>query len=547
MACLLSTSAPALNMGAPTSLPPGLDLGLIMGSAHMHGFEQQTPTKLFIGGLTRFTTTKQLRDHFSRYGRLLDVVAMRQPDGRPRGFGYVTFETRASAEAVLLEPQVVDGRVVDIKLAVPDATKENGSDLYSPSSAGGAGNKAGNSRSFKQHQNQPQPQPQQQPAQQPARQAQASGEPAVPLLCNPWPAPPQFYMQQPQRNKKQQSKQQSKDDILCATAPPGIENRPSAETELSADALEFVPAAPVGEKKSMEKKPAPVGAVLSQKESTRSRAPLGELTNLQPEESAADDIKPMKIALGASANVSLMPSKPKDTFEVFTDSEPVKVKEQVYVDPPEEKEEAPQEETLSVETPAEESEAPADAAEGGMPVSPSSIASIETSASGTSQKKKLSRREKRVKKSEEDAALHALQGMPLSPAGQQLSPAAAAAMLWGFDPANFLAASAAAAAAMNMQAPPGLALPAGGAGAGPYGQVQWQPEAEASPSAAGPLSTVPVAGQSIAAPPGIAAPAAKKGSLLQVTTKKNGPAQVTMATQTEESSFAGCIRCQALS
>jgi len=80
------------------------------------------PTKLFLGGLTRNTTTKQLRDHFVKYGHVLDCVAMRHPDGRPRGFGYVTLDSTAAAERCLTEPQVIDGRVIDMKRAVPGST-----------------------------------------------------------------------------------------------------------------------------------------------------------------------------------------------------------------------------------------------------------------------------------------------------------------------------------------------------------------------------------------------------------------------------------------
>lgn len=83
------------------------------------------PTKLFIGGITRNTTTKQLRDHFSRFGRVLDCVAMRQPDGRPRGFGYVTLDSSKAAESCLVAPQVIDGRVVDLKRAVPEGDMDN--------------------------------------------------------------------------------------------------------------------------------------------------------------------------------------------------------------------------------------------------------------------------------------------------------------------------------------------------------------------------------------------------------------------------------------
>eukprot|EP00929_Paragymnodinium_shiwhaense_P104137 TRINITY_DN681_c0_g1_i1.p1 TRINITY_DN681_c0_g1~~TRINITY_DN681_c0_g1_i1.p1 ORF type:complete len:612 (+),score=199.37 TRINITY_DN681_c0_g1_i1:68-1903(+) len=82
------------------------------------------PTKLFIGGISRRTTTKQLRDHFSKHGRVLDCVAMRQPDGRPRGFGYVTLDSPEAAEHYLREPQTIDDRIVDVKPAVPDTTSE---------------------------------------------------------------------------------------------------------------------------------------------------------------------------------------------------------------------------------------------------------------------------------------------------------------------------------------------------------------------------------------------------------------------------------------
>mmetsp|Transcript_83263 Transcript_83263/g.209908 ORF Transcript_83263/g.209908 Transcript_83263/m.209908 type:complete len:589 (+) Transcript_83263:69-1835(+) len=85
------------------------------------------PTKLFIGGLTRHTTTQQLRDHFSQYGRILDCVAMRKPDGHPRGFGYVTLDSVAAAERCLAEAQVIDGREVDMKRAVPGNAASNSS------------------------------------------------------------------------------------------------------------------------------------------------------------------------------------------------------------------------------------------------------------------------------------------------------------------------------------------------------------------------------------------------------------------------------------
>jgi hypothetical protein len=111
-----SMVAEAGSREAP-ALPPGL-------LTEMN--EAARPTKLFIGGISRHTTTKQLRDHFAQFGRVLDCVAMRQPDGRPRGFGYVTLDSPTAAELCLCEPQNIDNRIVDMKLAVPEGSGSYG-------------------------------------------------------------------------------------------------------------------------------------------------------------------------------------------------------------------------------------------------------------------------------------------------------------------------------------------------------------------------------------------------------------------------------------
>jgi len=85
----------------------------------------QAPTKLFLGGLTNSTTKEMLREHFSRYGEITDCVVMFKND-RPRGFGFVTFLYPDSAEQVLLqrEQQIIDGRLIDVKSAVPKAAPQ---------------------------------------------------------------------------------------------------------------------------------------------------------------------------------------------------------------------------------------------------------------------------------------------------------------------------------------------------------------------------------------------------------------------------------------
>jgi len=74
--------------------------------------------KLFVGGIAATTTTEALRAHFARYGCIVDAVVMNK-NGRPRGFGFVTFDAPAAAAAVLQEQQWLDNRLVDVKRAVP--------------------------------------------------------------------------------------------------------------------------------------------------------------------------------------------------------------------------------------------------------------------------------------------------------------------------------------------------------------------------------------------------------------------------------------------
>jgi len=85
--------------------------------------DQCHPRKIFIGGLAHKTTTQYLRDYFSKYGNIVDSVVLRWPDGRSRGFGYVTFADIQGAQAALQESHQVGGRQVDVKRAVPGTNK----------------------------------------------------------------------------------------------------------------------------------------------------------------------------------------------------------------------------------------------------------------------------------------------------------------------------------------------------------------------------------------------------------------------------------------
>lgn len=85
--------------------------------------DQCHPRKIFIGGLAHKTTTQHLREHFQRCGLVVDAVVLRWPDGRSRGFGYVTFADATAASVALRQAHQLGGRSVDVKRAVPGTNK----------------------------------------------------------------------------------------------------------------------------------------------------------------------------------------------------------------------------------------------------------------------------------------------------------------------------------------------------------------------------------------------------------------------------------------
>jgi len=72
-----------------------------------------TPGKIFVGGLASETSEEDLKEYFSVYGALTDVVVMRDKmTGNGRGFGFVTFQDRNVAERVVAQKHEIRGRTV---------------------------------------------------------------------------------------------------------------------------------------------------------------------------------------------------------------------------------------------------------------------------------------------------------------------------------------------------------------------------------------------------------------------------------------------------
>ncbi|KAG6027335.1 hypothetical protein E4U41_000961, partial [Claviceps citrina] len=82
--------------------------------------EQEKTSKIFVGGVSQETTDQEFRDYFAQFGRVVDATLMMDKDtGRPRGFGFVTFESEAGVEACIDVPLEIHGKPVEVKRAQP--------------------------------------------------------------------------------------------------------------------------------------------------------------------------------------------------------------------------------------------------------------------------------------------------------------------------------------------------------------------------------------------------------------------------------------------
>jgi RNA recognition motif-containing protein len=86
-------------------------------------------TKLFVGNLSFNTSQEQLQDLFAAHGNVIEVdVIMDKFSGRPRGFGFVTMETKEGADAAVkaLNGKEVDGRALTVNEARPREERPGG-------------------------------------------------------------------------------------------------------------------------------------------------------------------------------------------------------------------------------------------------------------------------------------------------------------------------------------------------------------------------------------------------------------------------------------
>jgi len=119
------------------SRSPQRDSNRSNDDAGANGGEEEV--KLYIGNLDYSTDENVLRDAFSAHGTVSDVfLPMDRDTGRPRGFGFVTFTTRKSAEDAInkMDQQELAGRTIRVNESKP---REQNRDRGGGNSRGGGG------------------------------------------------------------------------------------------------------------------------------------------------------------------------------------------------------------------------------------------------------------------------------------------------------------------------------------------------------------------------------------------------------------------------
>lgn len=77
--------------------------------------------KIFVGGLASTVTENDFKRYFEQFGMITDVVVMYDHSTqRPRGFGFITYDSEDAVDKVLLKTfHELNGKMVEVKRAVP--------------------------------------------------------------------------------------------------------------------------------------------------------------------------------------------------------------------------------------------------------------------------------------------------------------------------------------------------------------------------------------------------------------------------------------------
>ncbi|CAL5369348.1 unnamed protein product [Camellia sinensis] len=85
------------------------------------GFSMESEhRKLFVGGISQETKEENLKEHFIKYGEVIESEIIRdRTTGNGRGFGFVTLADLSMVATVLQDEHIILGRKVEVKVAKP--------------------------------------------------------------------------------------------------------------------------------------------------------------------------------------------------------------------------------------------------------------------------------------------------------------------------------------------------------------------------------------------------------------------------------------------
>lgn len=96
--------------------------------------DQFRTKKIFVGGLSASLNQEDFKSYFERFGTITDVVVMHDNvTHRPRGFGFITFDSEDAVEEVMQESfHELSGKFVEVKKAIPkDGSNNSGNGYHS--------------------------------------------------------------------------------------------------------------------------------------------------------------------------------------------------------------------------------------------------------------------------------------------------------------------------------------------------------------------------------------------------------------------------------
>ena len=124
--CFVLSSAPYKDLSAhlyssPTKIDP---------KRAIPRDEQERTSKIFVGGVSQDATETIFKEYFAQYGRVVDATLMMDKDtGRPRGFGFVTFDSESAVDNTLSGDLTILGKPIEVKKAQPRGNMREDEDV----------------------------------------------------------------------------------------------------------------------------------------------------------------------------------------------------------------------------------------------------------------------------------------------------------------------------------------------------------------------------------------------------------------------------------